>query len=187
MNRLRKLFIEAVMSELNLKEDDIEMSSSFKNAIDEIASTLGCETLLFEMREGVLSKSAKVLMILALLAIAEKSPYKVTQLVKDVSDIVVKYIVTPVDDVFIEPIVDKVMNVKNKVEDTTKNVVDSIKDLPNKAVEVTATLSKDVENKVLDLTSLSASVSGEKYSFDVSSLSNNLKDRILKDSEDFKK
>lgn len=181
-NKLRKLFIEAVLSELQDTEIEKPLSKEVSNELLMIAKDLGVEDVMNIQEEGVISSSVKALVILSLLAIAENSSHIPTRVVKNVSDITLEYIVTPIKDEVIQPIIDKIESTFDKGKEKAEDTINSVKDVSDRSVKVVATFSNDTK----ELLSAKAEVAGKEVNLEVNKMSNKLKSAFSKKVENEK-
>lgn len=174
-----KLFIETFMEYMleDSKEDEV-FPSELSKCIYNLAQSIGCDDLVVDMKESTISKATKALIILALIAISERTPFKATKFLDKTKEVLVDYVIEPINDKILDPIIDSTEAFKN----ATKNMIKDVKNLPSRTVDIYTTYSKDADGKIDELKELTAKVGIDTVKFDVNKLSDNMKMALMKDA-----
>lgn len=174
-----KLFIETFMEYMleDSKEDEV-FPSELSKCIYNLAQSIGCDDLVVDMKESTISKATKALIILALIAISERTPFKATKFLDKTKEVLVDYVIEPINDKILDPIINSTEAFKN----ATKNMIKDVKNLPSRTVDIYTTYSKDADGKIDELKELTAKVGIDTVKFDVNKLSDNMKMALMKDA-----
>lgn len=169
-----KTFKESFMAYMveNLEKDKDEVfPSELSKCIYNLAQSIGCDDLVVDMKESTISKATKALIILALIAISERTPFKATKFLDKTKEVLVDYVIEPINDKILDPIIDSTEAFKN----ATKNMIKDVKNLPSRTVDIYTTYSKDADGKIDELKGLTAKVGIDTVKFDVNKISDDLK------------
>lgn len=169
-----KTFKESFMAYMveNLEKDKDEVfPSELSKCIYNLAQSIGCDDLVVDMKESTISKATKALIILALIAISERTPFKATKFLDKTKEVLVDYVIEPINDKILDPIIDSTEAFKN----ATKNMIKDVKNLPSRTVDIYTTYSKDADGKIDELKELTAKVGIDTVKFDVNKISYELK------------
>lgn len=176
---MTKSFKESFMEYMleDSKEDEV-FPSELSKCIYNLAQSIGCDDLVVDMKESTISKATKALIILALIAISERTPFKATKFLDKTKEVLVDYVIEPINDKILDPIIDSTEAFKN----ATKNMIKDVKNLPSRTVDIYTTYSKDADGKIDELKELTAKVGIDTVKFDVNKLSDNMKMALMKDA-----
>lgn len=174
-----KLFIESFMQYMSEEDKDEEVfPSELASGIYDLAKSIGCEEFVSDIKEGVMSKAVKALVVLSLIALSERTPYKATKFMDKSREVLVNYVINPINDKVLDPI----FNTAEALKDASESMIKDAKKLPDKTVEIFTKYSKDAEGKIQGLTELSAKVGVDMVKFNVNELSDNMKTALMKDA-----
>ena len=169
---MTKSFKESFMEYMleDAKEDEV-FPSELSKCIYNLAQSIGCDDLVVDMKESTISKATKALIILSLIAISERTPFKATKFLDKTKEVLVDYVIEPINDKILDPIIDSTEAFKN----ATKNMIKDVKNLPSRTVDIYTTYSKDANGKIDELKELTAKVGIDTVKFDVNKISDELK------------